>query len=77
MEEENDRDRERNSKHLEYLSKERAKHIKGGRSPLRSFIVDYGTIKNQWPNWVDYMTLDLGETDQGSVFSANCDFGIL
>lgn len=31
MKEENGRDRERNSKHLEYLPKGRAKHIKGDR----------------------------------------------
>ncbi|KAJ5107313.1 hypothetical protein N7456_003988 [Penicillium angulare] len=69
------REKERKKLHTDYL-KNRPK-VKGGATPVGSYIVDSDYIESQWPKVADDLNIDIHRTDTSGVFQADFDFGVV
>ncbi|KAL4904900.1 hypothetical protein BDW74DRAFT_178473 [Aspergillus multicolor] len=76
-----ERESKRADEHKDYLQTLRKKSGAAARktkvSPVGSYIVDCGSIENEWPDSAGDLSIDINETDEPGVFEASFDFGVL
>ncbi|CAI7626877.1 unnamed protein product [Penicillium bialowiezense] len=71
---ENARTSKQRKRHMDYLTS-RSKN-KSKVTPIGSYIVDSKEIKDQWPDAVEDMSIDIHATDTPGVFQGDFNFGV-